>query len=62
MQYIEIGQDIIDAIKGGANYSGQSESEEIVGTISDFGTNFSEIVKLIKEFIEDFYEAIKKYL
>ena len=61
MHYVEIGQDIIDAIKGGAYYNGESETEEIVGTISDFSANFAEIIKIIKSFVEEFLEAIKKY-
>ena len=61
MRYIEIGQEIIDAIKGGANYSGQSESEEIVATINDFSGSFAEIVKVIKDFVMEMYEAFKGY-
>ena len=60
MQYIQIGQDIVDAIKGGAGYSGQSESEEIVGYISEFGSSFSEIIKVIVDFVKEFLAAIKK--
>ena len=62
MHYIEIGQDIVDAIKGGADYSGQSESEEIVATINDFSFNFAEIVKVIKEFIDEMIVVFKKYM
>ena len=57
MHYIEIGQDIIDAIKGGADYSGESETEEIVGNITMFG----DLMKMIAEYLKDFYNAIKKY-
>ena len=60
MQYIEIGQDIVDAIKGGANGSGKSESEEVVGYINDFAYYFSEVVKMVKAFIEEIYNAFKK--
>ena len=61
MHYIEIGQDIVDAIKGGADYSGQSDSEEVVSYINDFGSSFSEIVKVIMDFFWEFVEAVKKY-
>ncbi len=61
MRYVEIAQDIINAIKGGANYTGESESEEIVGTINDFGGNFAEIINVVMGFVKDFIEAIKKY-
>ena len=60
MHYIEIGQDLVDAIKGGAEGSGQSESEEIVGEINDFAKNFSDIVKVIMDFFWEVYNAIKK--
>jgi hypothetical protein len=60
MHYIEIGQDIIDAIKGGANGSGQDETTEIVDSIKSFGTYFSELVKMIVAFCKEVYEAIKK--
>ena len=57
MHYIEIGQDIVDAIKGGSDYNGENETEEIVGNITMFG----EIVKMIAKYLKDFYEAIKKF-
>ena len=50
MHYIEIGQDIVDAIKGGADYNGENETEEIVGNITMFG----EIVKMIAKYLKDF--------
>ncbi len=61
MRYVEIAQDIIEAIKGGADYTGESESEEIVGTINDFSSNFAEIINVVMGFFKDFVKAIKKY-
>lgn len=60
MHYIEIGQDIVDAIKGGANGSDQDEATEIVTTIGKFGDYFSELVKMIVGFFKEIYNAIKK--
>jgi hypothetical protein len=60
MHYIEIGQDIIDAIKGGANGSGKDETTEIVETIKGFSDYFAELVKTIVAFCKEVYEAIKK--
>lgn len=57
MHYIEIGQDIVDAIKGGANYNGENEAEEIVGNINQFG----DLVKMIATYLKEFFEAIKSY-
>ena len=61
MHYIEIGQDIVDAIKGGADYSGKDESQEIVDSINGFAGPFAEIVKTIADFVKEVYEALKKY-
>ena len=61
MQYIEIGQDIVNAIKGGAGYDGQDEATEIVASINSFAGPFAEIVKTIKDFVMEVYEALKKY-
>ena len=61
MRYVEIAQDIVDAIKGGANYTGETESEEIVVTINDFGGNFAEVIKVVMDFFWEFVEAVKKY-
>ena len=61
MQYIEIGQDIVDAIKGGAGYSGEDEATEIVGYISNFGEQFAAIISELKKIFEEFYNALKKY-
>ena len=61
MHYIEIGQDIVDAIKGGADYNGQDEATEIVASINGFAGPFAEIVKTIKDFVMEVYEALKKY-
>ena len=61
MHYIEIGQDIVDAIKGGAEgTSGQSDTEEVVGYINSFSTYFSEVVKMVLDFIYTVADAIKK--
>lgn len=60
MHYIEIGQDIVDAIKGGANGSDQDEVTEIVTTIGSFSDYFSELVKMIVGFFKEIYNAIKK--
>ena len=60
MHYIEIGQDIVDAIKGGANGSGKDETTEIVDAINGFSTYFSDLVKMIVEFCKEVYNAIKK--
>lgn len=61
MHYIEIGQDIVNAIKGGAEGSGQDESQEIVDSINGFAGPFAEIVKTIADFIKEIYNALKKY-
>lgn len=60
MQYIEIGQDIVDAIKGGAEGSGKSESAEVVEYINSFSEYFSTIVKMVKEFVMEIYNAFNK--
>ena len=60
MHYIEIGQDIVDAIKGGAGGSGQSDTEEVVGYINSFSAYFSEVVKVVLDFIYTVADAIKK--
>ncbi len=57
MHYIEIGQDLIDAIKGGADYEGQSEVDEITGYINQFGAICATIAAACKEI----FEAIKAY-
>ena len=59
MRYIEIGQDIVDAIKGGANGNDQSETEEIVANISGFGTYFAQLIEMIMDFFWKVYGAIK---
>ena len=62
MHYIEIGQDIIDAIKGGAGYTGDGEGEsaEIAGTITDFSKYFAQVVSYIKDFVMEIYNAFFK--
>lgn len=60
MHYVEIGMDIINEIKGGANWNGETESEEIIGTISEFGNVFSEIIRVAKEFFEELLKVFKK--
>ena len=62
MHYIEIGQDIVDAIKGGAGYTGggESESAEIAGTITDFSKYFAEAISFIMDFVCQLYDAIYK--
>ena len=60
MHYIEIGQDIVDAIKGGADGAGQSDTEEVVGYINSFAAYFSEVVKMVLDFVYTVADAIKK--
>ena len=60
MHYIEIGQDIVDAIKGGAEGSSQSESDEVVGYINSFSEYFYTIVVMVKEFVMEIYNAFNK--
>ncbi len=60
MHYIEIGQDIVDAIKGGANGSNQDEATEIVTYINDFAGFFSKLVGTIVTYVKEIYNAIKK--
>jgi hypothetical protein len=58
MQYIEIGQDIVDAIKGGAEGTGASDAEEAVNFLNGFG----EIAKMIATYLKQFYDAIMKWM
>ena len=59
MHYIEIGQDIVDAIKGGADgTSGGSDAAEAVEFLNGFG----EIAKMIATYLKEFYEAIMKWM
>ena len=59
MQYIEIGQDIVDAIKGGATGTeGGSDADEAVA----FLTGFGDIAKLIATYLKEFYDAIMKWM
>ena len=51
MHYIEIGQDIVDAIKGGAEGTGASDVEEAVTFLNGFG----EIAKTIATYLKQFY-------
>ncbi len=62
MHYIEIGQDIVNAIKGGAGYTGggEDESAEIAGTITDFSKYFAQGVSYIKDFGKEIYNAFVK--
>jgi len=60
MHYIEIGQDIVDAIKGGANGSNEDEATEIVKTIKGFAEFFSTLVSTIVTYVKEIYNAIKK--
>lgn len=61
MHYIEIGQDIVDAIKGGAGgASSQSDTEEVVGYINSFAEYFSMMVSYVLDFIYTVADAIKK--
>ena len=60
MHYVEIAEDIINAIKGGAGGgSDQTETEEVVGYITGFSTYFSEVVKMVLDFIYSVADAIK---
>ena len=60
MHYIEIGQDIVNAIKGGANgTTGESDTEEVVGYISGFANYFSEIIKMVLDFVYTVADALK---
>ena len=58
MHYIEIGQDIVNAIKGGAEGTGASDAEEAVY----FLTKMGEIGVLIATYLKQFYEAIMKWM
>ncbi len=58
MHYIEIGQDIVDAIKGGAEGTGKSDVQEAV----DFLNGMKDIGVLIATYLKQFYEAIMKWM
>gem|GEM_PF-2210433 len=52
MRYIEIGQDIVDAIKGGAGWDGKSEADEAVEALSSFSKWFADVIKEVQSFFE----------
>ena len=58
MRYVEIFSGIVDEIKGGANWSGESETDEIVTNINGFAAIAETITKLCVEI----FNAVKSWL
>ena len=60
MRYIEIGQDIINAIKGGAGWDGKSESDEAVEALNSYSSWFAAVVREVISFVKYLSEAFSK--
>ena len=52
MRYIEIGQDIIDAIKGGAGWDGKSDADEAVEALDSYSDWMAAVIKEVLSFIK----------
>ena len=60
MRYIEIGQDIVDAIRGGANWDGKSDADEAVEALGTYSNWFAEVITIVFGFFDFLKEIFNK--